>query len=604
MTALADAKTAADEAHMTALADAKTAADEAQMTALADAKTAADEAQMTALADAKTAADDAQMTALADAKTAADEAQMTALADAKTAADEAQMTALADAKTAAGEAQMTALADAKTAADEAQVTALADAKTAADAKLMAANDGLVAALQDLDLEPASDTMSVEDQIAANTKTLMDRVVALDSDVAMRIAEAAKTESIERAKAISTALMMPGAAPPVTVASTATGNGISVKSTGFTASAGGTPAVRGEAWNGVTLEKSGASSTERVRIYTTIEEPDDVPLVRSEDGSPNAVEFQVSDGTADLDKWASARPLSGIVDLIKDQVGLGQGNTATVGNQTTVSGATTRRFAGSYRNIPGTFVCSGTCDQVTVTYIKATDDDPEKIALSSGDNNDWYFQPDDLTDTVKVADTEFLYFGSWLETPDKQTGAYTFNVYAGGGGDISSDTTVQRTVIGTASYEGPAAGMYVTKNLIADTAKAGEFTATTTLTANFGDLIPVGLGANMIEGTVKNFMENGQSLGSWSVELNAVDIGQGNWTDGVAGATLGSASKPDAGLWTGRFYGNPSLTAITDGEMTDATAAQKKALAPTGVVGTFNADLDAANIRGAYGATIK
>ena len=81
------------------------------------------------------------------------------------------MSALADAKTAADAAQVTALADAKTAADAAQVSALADAKTAADAKLMAANSGLMAALQELDLEPASDTMSVEDQIAANTATL-------------------------------------------------------------------------------------------------------------------------------------------------------------------------------------------------------------------------------------------------------------------------------------------------------------------------------------------------------------------------------------------------------------------------------------------------
>ena len=50
--------------------------------------------------------------------------------------------------------------------------ALADAAEEADAKLMAANAGLAAALEELEIWcQASDTMSVEDQIAANTATL-------------------------------------------------------------------------------------------------------------------------------------------------------------------------------------------------------------------------------------------------------------------------------------------------------------------------------------------------------------------------------------------------------------------------------------------------
>ena len=61
------------------------------------------------------------------------------------------------------------------------MTALADAKSAADAKLMAANDGLVAALQDRGLTPASDTMSVEDQIAENTAALKAELVLITDE---------------------------------------------------------------------------------------------------------------------------------------------------------------------------------------------------------------------------------------------------------------------------------------------------------------------------------------------------------------------------------------------------------------------------------------
>ena len=190
--ALADAATAAEAAKMMALADAATAAEAAKMMALAEAATAAEAAKMMALAEAATAADAALETALAEAATLAGEdkaealrlaeaAHMTALANAKTAADDAQAMALAAAKTAADDAQAMALAAAKTAADDAQAMALAAAKTAADAKLMAANDGLVAALQDRGLTPASDTMSVEDQIATNTAALQAELVLITDE---------------------------------------------------------------------------------------------------------------------------------------------------------------------------------------------------------------------------------------------------------------------------------------------------------------------------------------------------------------------------------------------------------------------------------------
>ena len=76
------------------------------------------------------------------------------------AADDAQTEALRLAGVAADDAQTEALRLAGIAADDAQTEALRLAGIAADANLMAANSGLMAALQELDLDPASDTMSV------------------------------------------------------------------------------------------------------------------------------------------------------------------------------------------------------------------------------------------------------------------------------------------------------------------------------------------------------------------------------------------------------------------------------------------------------------
>ena len=83
------------------------------------------------------------------------------------------------------------------------------------------------------------------------------------------------------------------------------------------------------------------------------------------------------------------------------------------------------------------------------------------------------------------------------------------------------------------------------------------------------------------------------------------IGGGSWDMAETNAKLGSASSGEmAGEWSGTFYGNPSEAAVRDGTTGTPTPAQIKALAPTGVAGTFDAQLDAAHIRGAYGATIR
>ena len=84
------------------------------------------------------------------------------------------------------------------------------------------------------------------------------------------------------------------------------------------------------------------------------------------------------------------------------------------------------------------------------------------------------------------------------------------------------------LLGTASYQGRAAGQYVTKDFtggVLSGGTAGVFTATALLTANFGgDDIAVNDQFN-IRGSVTEFMDvgSGRSLEGWSVTLNKVDL---------------------------------------------------------------------------------
>ena len=570
----AEALRLADEAHMTALADAKAAADAAQVTALADAKTAADAAQVTALADAKTAADAAQVTALADAKTAADAAQVTALADAKTAADAAQVTALADAKTAADAAQVTALADAKTAADAAQVTALADAKTAADAKLMAANDGLVAALQDLDLEPASDTMSVEDQIAANTATLKDALALVEEELADAMETKGLADRIAREAMISAAIGDAGrgkleakAFPNEDITGVmakrdAAGMvAVTVSDEDYT---GDEITAGSDDWNGVTL----TNDTNTLVIFTDIEAPSDKLFTAQYDQTARDDILE----TADFVKLARSDSFPSEPDLSFTYTG--------------AEGGRSKSFTGYFDGVPGQFAC-----QATATCTLMTDSEGELQVPAEAE--DWRFTPDaQNTATVKDPDSAYAHFGWWLNKPEDNTEPHMVSVFAGGTAEHAAmiDTAIE----GNAKYAGSAAGKYATKTFTAGVqtdAAVGHFTANTTLTARFGDTAD---DVGTIDGSVTGFELDDGSSPAWKVILEEADI-SGTTFDGFTevdfggGATASGdpANMGGAGTWQGSFYGAAN----------DANDA-----APSTVAGTFDAVVPNASVIGAFGAT--
>ena len=248
------------------------------------------------------------------------------------------------------------------------------------------------------------------------------------------------------------------------------------------------------------------------------------------------------------------------------------------------------FPGAFHGVAGTYEC--TAPPCTVSTAN------DGLKSSAGDT--WTFTPDsDLAGEIMIdlPDTDHLYFGWWLKEPADSDGTYAFRTFSGGtdpftvGGKFTSGHT--GGLLGTASYQGRAAGQYVTKDFtggVLSGGTAGVFTATATLAANFGgDDIAVNDQFN-IRGSVTEFMDagSGTPLEGWSVTLNRVDLAPDSaFFGGTAGdtttATLGGVTG--TGTWEGAFFGNSRA----DGK-------------PGSVAGVFDAHLPAAHISGGFGAS--
>ena len=103
---------------------------------------------------------------------------------------------------------------------------------------------------------------------------------------------------------------------------------------------------------------------------------------------------------------------------------------------------------------------------------------------------WTFTPTDKNAVVKVTDQDYLSFGYWLS---KKEGEPTgFKVWYGGSSDVAA-TAALVTLNEKVTYTGAAAGKYVIKNDLHNTAQAGYFTADAKLTADFrASIAPVPL----------------------------------------------------------------------------------------------------------------
>jgi predicted nucleic acid-binding Zn-ribbon protein len=368
-----------------------------------------------------------------------------------------------------------------------------------------------------------------------------------------------------------------------------------------------PAING--WDHVLLAKEADddSSTEYVAVYTDVDLPGPKSLLLDEGvtDTETTIFFVVTDdpdGTgpqtdADADE---AFVMLAHTDMFPSAPATGS-TTVVLGNLITRPGTATQRleFPGTWRGVPGTFICSsGACDQAAngISVTAMLDSKGEEDLTADFGGRGWVFQPDDKAATADVADEDYLYFGWWknepVEAEDDDTFDYGFRTFASGSQPFTPANIL--AVEGRATYSGAATGKYALEkgSRLAPEYEADAFTARASLTANFGSADVAG----SIKGTITDFVNanpDGTSLANWKVTLNETTLTTGDASfdsasgtaDDNAVAEIGSV-KSSTGVWSGAFFGNGR----EDGQ-------------PGSVAGRFSASFTEANthIAGSYGA---
>lgn len=198
-------------------------------------------------------------------------------------------------------------------------------------------------------------------------------------------------------------------------------------------------------------------------------------------------------------------------------------------------------AGIFDGARGTYVCTPSVASDCTSSVR----DGGGIQLLGG----WKFVPAAGAEVTK-RDTEYQYFGWWLRAGSR----YAFGAFHAGVGAAAGEFASLAQLQGTATYRGPAAGMFALQPQGA-TATWGEFTARATLEVDFGnDVVP-----GTVEGTVSDFRVDGRpTSSSWSVTLGEARIGADGgiaaggtaWSiDGTAGP-VPSSPQPE---WRGQLH---------------------------------------------------
>ena len=198
--------------------------------------------------------------------------------------------------------------------------------------------------------------------------------------------------------------------------------------------------------------------------------------------------------------------------------------------------------------------------------------------------------DAFSDIENAQDADYLTLGYWLIVGrDSNTGQLSStSVGVSGGGSDGFISANLASLTGTASYEGPATGVVMSRENATSAPDILYFNAKAGLTADFGDATAFG----SISGRITEGMtEEGDALpevtlGSATIRPNGSSAGNGgNYSGDTSGMT--DAGVALSGKWGGKFYSNGA-------NATDH---------PGSVAGTFGAkttdDLQA--ILGAFGA---
>ena len=198
--------------------------------------------------------------------------------------------------------------------------------------------------------------------------------------------------------------------------------------------------------------------------------------------------------------------------------------------------------------------------------------------------------DAFSDIENAQDADYLTLGYWLIVfRDSTTNQFSgTNLGVSGGGSDGFISANLAGLTGTASYEGPATGVVMSRENATAAPDILYFNAKASLTADFGDAAAFGsIFGRITEGmTQEGDALPEVTLGSATIRPNGSSAGNGgNYSGDTSGMT--DAGVAFSGVWGGKFYGNGA--SATDH--------------PGSVAGTFGAkttdDLQA--ILGAFGA---
>ena len=198
--------------------------------------------------------------------------------------------------------------------------------------------------------------------------------------------------------------------------------------------------------------------------------------------------------------------------------------------------------------------------------------------------------DAFSDIENAQDADYLTLGYWLIVfRDSNTGQLSGTALgvSGGGSDgfISANLA---GLTGTASYEGPATGVVMSRTSTNVAPEIDYFNAKASLTADFGDATALGsVSGSITEGMTEGGLALSEvTLGSVNIHPNSSSAGRGgNFFGDTRGMT--DAGVAFSGKWGGKFYSNGA--SATDH--------------PGSVAGTFGAKTtdDLQTILGAFGA---
>ncbi len=343
----------------------------------------------------------------------------------------------------------------------------------------------------------------------------------------------------------------------------------------------------EGWAGSVYSRSETDGKVATTVvtYTDIEAPADQAYSEyyseADAGGRDAVQFADPDGVLTIDN----SDLVGNDELFgADFSGLGTPIADDASTPEVDESMVSR--PGTFHGIPGTFACASNCE--------ITLDAAGQLSEAAGT---WTFTPDEAPEGSPhmvqgvVPDAEYMNLAYWLKSTEADDGTIAYEIGTLAQGNLPGGYGRTSSVTGSASYAGPATGVYMRKTFSPDgaptPAAAGQFTANANLTAYFGQTSEMSIGPNLlhtISGTVDTFKDSQGNLISdaWTLKLGKTEINTGDGT--FAGVATGTGA---AGTWSGRFEGDNTADAI-----------------PSAATGIFHGHFLNGHVAGAFGAKKK